>query len=279
MRRKKVLQFSKAPDGKQGLRLIAQLVRSTLHAQRSTLLGLGIACPGSVDEEGVVLADSPNLIGWKGTNIKQPLEKIFKIPVLIDNDANLAAWGEKCWGVGKNARNLIMLTLGTGIGGGIIINNQIYRGSHFYAGEIGHMKILPDGPKCSCGQKGCLEALASAPAIVQRYNTKTLKRYNVNTARDVFDKASGGDKIACEVVQETAHYLGISLASLINIFDPDVIIIGGGIAKAGNILFKPLRKVVRKNIMPHSLRRPAILPARLGEDAGLLGAAGLVLNP
>ncbi|MEK7309685.1 MAG: ROK family protein, partial [Planctomycetota bacterium] len=140
---RKKIYFTKAPNGKQGLRLIAQLVRSTLYALRSTPTGLGLACPGSVDSErGIVLADSPNLIGWKGTKVKQELEKALKIPVFIDNDANLAAWGEKCWGAGKGARNLICLTLGTGVGGGIIIDNKIYRGSHFYAAEIGHMFIV-----------------------------------------------------------------------------------------------------------------------------------------
>ena len=281
--RKKV-SFDKAPNGKQGLRLIKQSV-SHLSSSIShlSLSGLGLACPGGVDaERGIVLADSPNLIGWKGTKVKQELEKALKIPVFIDNDANLAAWGEKCWGAGKGARNLICLTLGTGVGGGIIIDNKIYRGSHFYAAEIGHLLIDPSGPICGCGQPGHLEALVSAPAIVQSYNAAMLKCYNVKTlkhsnAKTIFDAARKGDKTALAVVNQTAQYLGLACASLINIFDPDMVVIGGGVAQAGEILFKPLRQIVKQSIMKHPYRKPLIVPAKLGEDAGLLGAAALVL--
>lgn len=284
--RKKVT-FSKAPNGKQGLRLISKLITYLIH--NSSLIthncqGIGLACPGGVDaERGIVLADSPNLIGWKGTKVKQKLEKALKIPVFIDNDANLAAWGEKCWGAGKGAKNLICLTLGTGVGGGIIIDNKIYQGSHFYAAEIGHMNVDPNGPDCSCGQPGHLEALVSAPAIVQSYNATMLKYVNVKTlkhsnAKTIFNAARKGDKTALKVVNQTAQYLGIACASLINIFDPEIVVIGGGVANAGEILFKPLRQVVKASIMKHPYRKPLIVPAKLGEDAGLLGAAALALR-
>ncbi|MBI5779080.1 MAG: ROK family protein [Planctomycetes bacterium] len=292
--RKKV-SFSKAPNGKQGIRLIAQLVNQVIrHSSfviRHSVRGVGLACPGSIDaERGIILADSPNLIGWKGTKVKQELEKALKIPVFIDNDANLAGWGEKCWGAGKKATNLICLTLGTGVGGGIIIDNQIYRGSHFYAAEIGHMNVDPNGPDCSCGKPGHLEALVSAPAIVERYalcvgryalgvRTQDVGRKTHDiTAKTIFDKARKGDKLAREVVQDTAHYLGLACASLINIFDPEMVVIGGGVAQAGEILFKPLRQVVKASIMKHPYRKPLIVPAKLGEDAGLLGAAALALS-
>jgi len=367
---RKKISFSKAPNGKAGIRLIAQLVNQVIRYPQSlrvrhssfvirhSVRGLGLACPGSVDaERGLVLADSPNLIGWKGTKVKQELEKALKIPVFIDNDANLAAWGEKCWGAGKGAKNLICLTLGTGVGGGIIIDNKIYRGSHFYAAEIGHMSVNPhtnhhnktsyyqmekecvgrkidytdlpqhqwnwcegehligvgvnpNGPLCSCGQAGHLEALVSGPAIVARYASYTLKVYpersrraprskftlspspvilnavknlrinsaNVLHAKAIFDMARKGDKIAQEVVNQTVYYLGIACASLINIFDPEMVVIGGGVANAGEILFKPLRQVVKASIMKHPYRKPLIVRAKLGEDAGLLGAAALVFS-
>ena len=317
---RKKISYSKAPNGKAGIRLIAQLVNQVIRPSsfviRHSVRGVGLACPGGVDaEKGIVLADSPNLIGWKGTKVKQELEKALKIPVFIDNDANLAAWGEKCWGAGKGARNLICLTLGTGVGGGIIIDNKIYRGSHFYAAEIGHMFIVseanlmgdPNIPLCSCGQRGHLEALVSAPAIVREYLTKSqriIKSLSIPnypnqippspfckggergirkeglefTAKTIFDKAKKGDKLACEVVKDTAHYLGIACASLINIFDPEMVVIGGGVANAGEILFRPLRQIVKQSIMKHPYRKPLIVPARLGEDAGLLGAAALVFN-
>ncbi|MEW6025968.1 MAG: ROK family protein [Planctomycetota bacterium] len=283
IRARKKISFSKAPNGKHGLRLITKLIKSLIH--NSSFIthnchGVGLACPGGVDSaKGIVLADSPNLIGWKGTLIKQELEKTLKIPVFIDNDANLAAWGEKCWGAGKGARNLICLTLGTGVGGGIIIDNKIYRGSHFYAGEIGHMNVDPNGPICSCGKPGHLEALVSGPAIVERYASYTLHapRSTLN-AKHIFNLARKGDRSAQLVVNRTAHYLGIAIASLINIFDPEMVVIGGGVAQAGDILFRPLRKVVKISIMKHPYRRPKIVPARLGEDAGLIGAAALALH-
>lgn len=316
---KKTISYSKPPDGKQGIRLIVQLVRSMPHALSSTLCGIGIACPGCVDhEKGVVLSDSPNLIGWKGTQVKKELEKILKLPVFVDNDANLAAFGENTFGAGKNSQNLICLTLGTGVGGGIIINNRIYHGSHFYAGEIGHMTISlfneqcsmnnvqcptrPNdrpvgqaGPICSCGKRGHLEALVSGPAIVREFTAESRRTQRNKkilslrplclcggnkelTAKMVFDAARKGDKIARLVIEQTTYYLGCAVSSLINTFDPEVVVIGGGLAQAGDILFKPLRLMVKDGIMPHLYRRPKVVPAKLGENAGLLGAAAVVFS-
>lgn len=275
---KKTIFFTKLPNGKQGLILIKQLITDILsRVSGDYLTGIGLALPGCVDyKRGVVLADSPNLPPWKGTRVKEVLTKTFKIPVLVDNDANLAAWGEKQWGAGKKSRNLICLTLGTGVGGGIIIDNEIYRGSHWYAGEIGHMTILAGGPVCSCGKRGHLESLVSGTAIVKQYNLRTLK--HCNTAKEVFNKARNGDKIARAVVHQTVRFLGLAIASLVNIFDPEVVVIGGGVAKAGTILFNPLPQVVNANIRLHPYRKPRILPARLGENAGLLGAAAIIFS-
>ncbi|MFH1232217.1 MAG: ROK family protein [Planctomycetota bacterium] len=301
---KKVISFLKPPDGKKGLLIIEQLIKEVIYnrpTKLNSIIGIGISCPGSVDvRNGVVLADSPNLIGWKGTKIKQALETTFKIPVLIDNDANLAAWGEKYWGAGKNNRNFICLTLGTGVGGGIIINDKIYHGSHFYAGEIGHMKIKSDppdrksppdrvscragsragGPLCSCGSRGCLEALVGAPAIVREFiKPKTISTVSFQiTAKTVFDAARRGNKIARKVVYQTACYLGYAIASLVNIFDPEIIVIGGGIAQAGKIIFQPISNIVKTNVMMHPFRVLRIVPAKLGENAGILGAAALVFD-
>lgn len=277
IKRKKTVSFTKAPDGKQGILLIKRLVKSI---NCKSIAGIGLAVPGCVDtDKGIVLADSPNLIGWRGINIKKPLEKEFKVSVVMDNDANLAAWGEKCWGAGKKVRNLICLTLGTGVGGGIIIDNKIYRGSHFYAAEIGHMMVKAEGPVCSCTRRGHLEALVSATAIVRDY--KKLKiQFNIKniSAKDVFNAARKGDNIARHVVSEAARYLGLGVASLINVFDPEMVVIGGGVANAGDILFRPLRKAVQDGVMRHAFRKPKVLPAKLGENAGLLGAAALVFG-
>jgi glucokinase len=289
----KTVSFSNPPSGEKGLIIIEQLIKElvpTYLKRLNNICGIGISCPGSIDfQQGKILADSPNLMGWKGMEIKQTLETIFKIPVLIDNDANLAGWGEKYWGIGKNIHNLICITIGTGIGGGIIIDDKIYHGSHFYAGEIGHMKLKLNGPLCSCGKYGCLEALASGPAIVREFIKKrkstdftlpinSRKAYPVITAKTVFAAARRNDKIAREIVYQTACYLGYAISSLINIFDPEMIVIGGGIAQAGKIIFQPIRNIVRSNIMTHPFRSPQIVPAKLGEKAGLLGAAAIIFN-
>lgn len=303
---KKTISYSKPPDGKQGIRLIKQIIDSLIHNSSfitHNYQGIGIACPGCVDhEKGVVLSDSPNLIGWKGTQLKTVIEYLvlkyfrLKIPVFVDNDANLAALGENIFGAGKKASNLICLTLGTGVGGGIIINNQIYHGSHFYAGEIGHMTVLAGGPICSCGKRGHLEALVSGPAIVREFtaearrtqrNKKILslrplclcgKNNTELTAKIVFDAARKGDKTARLVIKQATYYLGCAVSSLINTFDPEMVVIGGGLAQAGDILFKPLRLMVKKGIMPHLYRQPKVVPAKLGENAGLLGAAAIVFS-
>jgi glucokinase len=290
---KKSVLFTNPPNGKRGTLIIEQLIKELIYSypkRFNNIYGIGISCPGSIDfHQGTILANSPNLSGWKGMKIKQIIESIFKIPVIIDNDANLAGWGEKYWGAGKNIHNLICITIGTGVGGGIIINDKIYRGSHFYAGEIGHMKIKFDGPLCSCGKCGCLESLVSGPAIVREFikerkllDPKLLKKnqkiHSAITARTVFDAARRHDKIASKIIYQTACYLGYAISSLINIFDPEMIVIGGGIAQAGKIIFHPIHTIVRSNIMTHPFRSPQIVPAKLGENAGLLGAAAIIFN-
>lgn len=224
-----------------------------------------------------------------GLPIKRYLEKAFHLPVLVENDVNAMALGEKVWGRGKRVNNLVCLTIGTGIGGGVIINNQIYRGAHFYAGEIGHLMVEPNGPKCKCGSRGCLEALAAAPAIVRRTRVALKESTKPSRLREmvqnygdqlnpqiIYMAAKRGDRLAREIVQKTAYYIGIALKQVINLLDPEMIIIGGGVALAGETLFKPIRSFVSKHSIPSPLRQFKIMPAQLKERAGVLGSAALV---
>lgn len=273
-------------------RLIKQIIAKR-PAIRKRLLGIGVGCPGSIEpQQGMSQAMTPNIPKWRGLQIRKRLEQAFKVPVLVDNDAHAMAWGEKCWGAGKGADNIICLTLGTGIGGAIILNGTLYRGSNYYAGEIGHMKIGLNGPKCGCGAYGCLETFASGSGMVPRTieaikngsdNTMLLKwtkgKLNKITARMIFDAARKHDYLATRIVKQTIHYLGRGIASLINIFDPELIILGGRISREGNFLFRPLRRIVKDNIMPLPVRQYRIVPSRLGDKAGLFGAAALVFHP
>jgi len=208
-----------------------------------------------------------------------------KLPVFIDNDANCATIGEHWIGAAKGCANAILLTLGTGIGGGIIIDNKIYRGSHGTAGEIGHMTIFPNGNKCGCGNSGCFEAYASANAAVTRAK-EILKRQDTGsvlrgkkeiTAHDIFLSAESGDSFSKSVLIESGRYLGIGIANLANIFDPDMIIIGGGFASAEKYLIPAAIDEAYKRSFKSVMDKIKITKAKLGNDAGIIGAAKLVI--
>lgn len=271
--------------------LIKQIITAT-NAKRKTILGIGVNCPGAIDPtKGIPLAPTPHIPNWQGLPIKKQLAKIFQLPVRVENDVNALALAEKTWGSGRNVSNLFCLTIGTGIGGGIIINNQLHRGHHFYAGEIGHLMVKSNGPKCNCGRQGCLEALAGGPAIVRQTITlirkssipSRLRTIIKNDSRRlnpqiIFDAAKKGDRLAQKIVQETAGYIGIALSYVVNLLDPEIIVVGGGIARSGKILFNPIRNTVAKHIIPSPIRRIKIIPAHLNEKTGVLGSAALVFE-
>nr|MBA3443115.1 ROK family protein [Pyrinomonadaceae bacterium] len=210
---------------------------------------------------------------------------------VVDNDANTGALGEICYGAARGARNIVYLTVSTGIGGGIVIDGEIYHGSHSFAGECGHMTLVPDGPLCSCGKRGCLEALCSGTAIARQaalaVGTGTNSR-SVNvllemaggkpeniTAKLVFEAARAGDELALSLVDKVCDYLGLAVANLINLFDPEMVVIGGGVAKAGRLLFDPLNHEIEKHVMAFHANRVKCVPAALGDDSVLLGAVAL----
>lgn len=262
-------------------------VLSEHNISKEDVIGIGIASPGPLNSETGIIIDTPNL-PFKNFPLKTTIENATGIKTFIDNDANAAALGELLFGAGKGVENLIYITVSTGIGGGIIINKKLYRGKTGNAGELGHMTVEPHGPRCNCGNYGCLEVMASGTAIarVAREKLKHFEKskdgnsllfsYENISSREVFDCALRGDKLALEVVDYTSNYLGIGIASFINIFDPDMIVIGGGVSRVGDILFNKIRKIVLErsfNVMSSTVK---IVPASLGTDAGLVGALAII---
>ncbi len=247
------------------------------------LQALGIGVPGNVDFEKGFIYSLTNIPSWENVFLRDLLKEEFKIPIFIDNDVNVMALGEHVFGSAKHARNVICVTLGTGVGGGVIVEGTLYRGSTFSAGELGHIVIQRDGPLCNCGNRGCLERFIGNRYILERalelYRLKTPERVPESLTHELLDKAAAaGDEVARFVWEEVANHLGIVLAGLVNFFNPDLIVIGGGISKAGRFLFDPLKCVVKERSMSVPGHHVQIIPAQLGVDAGLIGAATLAMK-
>ena len=251
----------------------------------SQLNSISIAAAGAIDFGKGLVTLSPNLPGWYDIPLRDLIKEKYRVNTLLINDASAAALGEHRFGAGKGVNNLILLTLGTGIGGGIIINGKLYSGPCGSAGEIGHMTIDVNGPRCSCGNIGCLEMLASGTAVAreaikrirqgERSSLTEIVEGKIEsiTAEKVEVAAQGGDSLALEVILKAANYLGVGLVNLVNIFNPEMIIVGGGMAKMGNLLLDPARQVVRERAFQLPAQAVRIVPAQLGDDAGVLGAA------
>jgi len=258
-------------------------------ADKAQVAGIGIGVPGPVQSDTGVVAEAVNL-GWKNTPLKEKLEKRTGVPVFVDNDANNAALGEMWRGSGQGASNLVVVTLGTGVGGGVIINGEIVHGENGVGGEIGHIAIEPlRGPGCNCGKKGCLETLTSATAIIREgvaiatdgSSPRLAEVYASKgklTAKDVFDAAMDGDPAAIGVVDKAAFYLGWGLSHLANILNPAKIVIGGGVSAAGPFLFDRIQESFDKFTWAPAASACTILPASLGNDAGVIGAGWLVVS-
>lgn len=253
---------------KQVLANIKKAVHMLRRSQRVKIKAIGIGAPGPILYQKGIVIEAPNLPGWKRVNLKKILEKEFKVPAFVDNDANCAALAEAWFGAGKFVRHFIYLTISTGIGGGIIIDKKLYRGASGSAGELGHMVIDPDGPRCGCGKYGCLEALASGSA---------LKKKTGMDAISVELAARQGDKKAIEAIQEIAHFLSIGIADLINIFNPEMVIIGGGLSNMRELLITPIKKEFKKYALSLPAKSVKIVRAKLGTKAGVLGAVALCL--
>jgi len=254
---------------------------------KEDIAGIGIGAPGSVRlEDGLIFA-AVNL-GWVNFPLKEILEKESGIPVIVDNDANIAAVGEMWKGAGNGAKDVVMVTLGTGVGGGVIVNGDVAHGISGSAGEIGHITVqLENGVLCNCGKTGCLETISSATGIARIANEKlqnttketVLKEMSNDspiTAKDVFEAYSNGDEVAEEIVNHVMRYLALVLAGVGNTLNPENIIIGGGVSNAGELLLKPLKKYFDEFAFTTVRDSTKLSIAKLGNDAGAIGAAYLV---
>lgn len=270
------------------IRMIDTVIAETIAhtgARREDVIGVGVGAPGPLDREKGIVVTTPNL-GWTNFPLRDVIAERVRIPVRIDNDANCATLGEWWLGAAKGANNVIGMTIGTGIGGGIILGGRLYHGSSDVAGEIGHATIDITGRRCKCGNYGCLEAYASGPSIADRAREAVgsdddallarlvggdLQRI---TAATVYEAAMRGDDVALDVVRETARFLGAGVANLLNIFNPEVVVIAGGVTQAGEALFAPLRREVRKRAFRPAVDVCRIVPGML-EAAGVVGAVAV----
>jgi glucokinase len=253
---------------------------------RADVAGVGIGSPGPLNRASGIVLDTPNL-GWRNLPLRQLVSDAVGLPAQLDNDANCAALGEWWLGAGKDVSYLIGITLGTGIGGGIVLDGEILHGASDAAGEIGHMTIEFTGRRCKCGNYGCLEAYCSGPNIAARAREGLEAGYESIltqlvdgqldrlTAATVYEAAVLGDHYANEVMVETAKILGAGLANVINIFNPQAIVIAGGVTRAGDHLFAPLRREVKRRAFRSAFDACKILPAALPETAGVIGAAAV----
>jgi len=241
--------------------------------KRTSILGIGLGLPGPIDTRRGIVHFFPNIPGWKEVNLKRILEKRLRLPVFVDNDAKLMCLAEHKLGAAKGSDNAVCLTLGTGVGGGIIINGGLYRGSSNAAGEIGHVPLNERGPRCNCGGYGCLEAYIGNNRILAR-GRKLFKRDI--SLEELSSKALKQNRKAKTLWKTFAQRLGVALVGTINLLNPDCIVIGGGVAEAGRLLFDNVRKVILKRAMSVQAGQVKIFKAKLGNDAGLIGAAILV---
>jgi len=265
---------------------IYELLKET-KLEAKDIQGIGFGFPGQVDYKAGIVRNAPNIPGWVEVPIAKLIEDEFNIPTRVDNDVRCAALGELNYGAGKGCENMVCITVGTGIGSGLIINGKLVRGASNAAGEIGHIKLqMHEGPICGCGDTGCFEAFASGPSIVamaEEYikggkSTKFREMANGTaiTPFIVCEAAKAGDPVAQRIFTIMGEYLGIGLASVVNLLNPEKIIIGGGVADAGEILMRPLVDTLRKRAMKIAGSAVEVVPAQLGNTAGVIGASLLI---
>ena len=263
---------------------------SLCRIEAEQLSGIGIGAAGIIDSENGKVVFSPNLRGWREVPLRDIVQQHFGIPTYLGNDATLAALGEWSFGLGKKVSNLIYITVSTGIGGGIIADGRLYIGASGVAGEIGHMTIDINGQRCKCGNIGCWETLASGTALAEEAIRRIAQGEQTSIiglvggdisqidAKIIFKAAERGDKLAQELIARLGFYLGVGLVNLINIFNPELILIGGGVAKMGDLLLRPAMKVVKERAFETGVKAVDIKPALLGDDSSLFGAAALILK-
>lgn len=268
-------------------RLVDNITRQREAAAQRGLdvTAIGVGAPGVIRMDKGIVVKSPNFPDWNNLPLRDELEKALRIPVVIENDANAAALGEQWRGAGRGIHSMILLTLGTGVGGAIVLNDIIWHGADGMAGEIGHMTLVPDGRPCSCGNTGCLEMYASARGIVQSYYEELAKAapqasavLKEVTSEKVYQAAREGDAIAQRVMKAMGSMLGIGVANLINIFNPHMVVIGGGVKDAWPLFISATHEEIMRRAFQVPAERTEIVPSLLGDDAGMVGAAAAALQ-
>jgi glucokinase len=286
---KKTAVETKAGDGPESV--IAQIkygINILLHKNKFKLSGIGIGSPGTVSVKKGIVENPPNFPGWKKINLGKIIKKEFNTKVIIDNDANAAAIGEMIFGAGKNIGSFVMITLGTGVGGGIVFKRKIFRGEHGGAGEVGHITIDYKGEKCNCGSYGCIETYAGNAYLIRRVKDE-LNNYPDSKIWDLISKnpdnltpqiiniaAEKGDDFAKSIILDLGYFLGAALSSVSNLLDISTFIIGGGIAGFGDPLFKSIKDIMNQRVLTPLRPKIKIIPAKLKNDAGIKGASSLV---
>ena len=291
-----IKKYIKNPtNAQQGKDVVIDRIKETINqlinqsgVNFDNISGIGIGVPGQLDARTGIVYSAPNLPGWKEVPICRIIEERFKVPIVLENDANAAAWGEKIFGVGQGVKDMVCLTLGTGIGGGLIFNGKIYHGNKFAAGEVGHIIVNKGGPHCNCGGYGCLETYSSATGIRDRIfdrvkklnknNFESLSKSDINNISlpDIFKRARQGDPLVKDIVEDAIEYLGVGITILVNLLNPKMVVLVGGIANEGDKLLIPLKSYVFGRAMKIMLEDLQIVLGNLKGQAGVLGAAALL---
>lgn len=258
------------------IKIIADSIKDFIsknNLEKKDILGVGLGLPGPIDSRIGIVHFFPNIPGWKEVALKKILKDRLNLPIFVDNDANLMALAEHRIGAAKTFKNVVCITLGTGIGGGIIIENRLYRGNSFAAAEIGHVPINEKGPVCNCGGIACIESYIGNRRIINRARKVFRKKINLE---ELSKLAREKNRRALKIWQDVGRKLGIALTGVINLLNPDCIVLGGGVANAGRVLFESVKNTIKKRAMVIQAGHVKILKAKLGEDAGMIGAAILV---
>ena len=287
------IKSKKFRTNKKAIDHILNTIKSAVNKYKKegyTIKGVGVGIPGLIIKEKGYVNKSPNFKELNGVNMKKLLEEKLSLKVLIENDVNAWAWGEHAYGVAKRYKNFMTLTLGTGVGGGIVIDGNLIDGQDGTAGEVGHITIHPDGIKCKCGNHGCLEKYASATGIIDnlklhlgeedaiRMIKNAKKNINKITAYDVYKEAKRGNKLAIDLFKNVGISLGIAIAALVNLLNLDAIIVGGGVSEAWDIFIRDLKKEMRKRAFLIPAKRCKIIRTKLGDNGGILGMARMIFD-
>lgn len=288
----RVVASAKRDTPRQGGRVLTQTIADIAQElmSKNDISSVGVCAAGFVSSDRKTMLATPNIADWNGVDLDRELTGLIGIPVIIENDANAAAWGEAKFGAGRNQEHILMLTVGTGIGGGIVMNGSLYRGAFGIAAEFGHMRVIPEGHLCGCGGRGCFEQYASGTALLR--HAREAVNANPEIARNLLSRGDGtvagltgsiimeaardGDSVALAAFTTTGQWLGAGIATLSVLLDPSCVVIGGGVIEAGEILLAPTREALERT-MPFAGRHPypQIVAAELGDEAGLVGVSDL----